>query len=87
MITKRQVEIFKAYEGYIDIWALRNKKEEKESMSDDDWRSISKLLIEIANTKQDVRKLLEEKVEDKEAIDELIEMAKTYEKYVFLKPT
>ena len=54
-------------------------------MSDDDWYVIGKLLIEIANTKQDVRNLLEGKVEGEEAKDELIEMAKTYEKYVYIK--
>ncbi len=85
MINKKQVEIFKDYQGYIDIWAMIGTKEEKENMSDDDWYVIGKLLIEIANTKQDVRNLLEGKVEEEEAKDELIEMAKTYEKYVYIK--
>ena len=84
MINKKQVKIFKDYQGYMDIWILLGTKEEKENISEDDWNIIGELLIEIANSKKDIRKLLEEKVEDKETVDELIEMAKTYEKYVSL---
>lgn len=78
MITKKQIEIFKYFQGDIDMWARIGTKEEKEIMSDDNWYSIYELLQDIANSKEkeeDIRKSLEKEIEDKEVIDELIKIA------------
>ena len=78
MINKKQIEVYKHYEGYIEMWVRIGTKEEKEIISGKEWYLIVELLRDIANSKEkeeDIRKLLEEKIEDKEVIDELMKMA------------
>lgn len=78
MINKKQIEVYKHYEGYIEMWVRIGTKEEKEIISGKVWYLIVELLRDIANSKEkeeDIRKLLEEKIEDKEVIDELMKMA------------
>lgn len=78
MINKKQIEVYKHYEGYIEMWVRIGTKEEKEIISGKEWYLIVELLRDIANSKEkeeDIRKSLEEKIEDKEVIDELMKMA------------
>ncbi|GCB33262.1 hypothetical protein [Bacteroides faecalis] len=78
MINKKQIEVYKHYEGYIEMWTILGKKEEKEIISSKEWYLIIELLRDIANSKdkeENIRKSLEEKIKDKEVIDDLMKMA------------
>ena len=78
MINKKQIEVYKHYEGYIEMWTILGKKEEKEIISSKEWYLIIELLRDIAKSKdkeENIRKSLEEKIKDKEVIDDLMKMA------------
>lgn len=75
MINNKKVLIYRKYEGNLDVWARIATLEEKEIMSDDDWYLIDELIQDVIISKQNMEETLKKNVEDKETIDEILNIA------------
>lgn len=75
MINNKKVLIYRKYEGNLDAWARIATLEEKEIMSDDDWYLIDELIQDVIISKQNMEETLKKNVEDKETIDEILNIA------------
>lgn len=78
MINKKKILIYRKYDGNLDAWVRIATLDEKESMSDDDWYLIDELIQDIIISKSNIEEILKKNTEDKETINEILNVAIEY---------